>query len=64
MLYYTKLDSRPVFGNVEDMLKWSGLYDMTQRTLRDELVDANLSELLVSELITVSKSSHFTLILI
>ncbi|XP_031504159.1 farnesylcysteine lyase [Nymphaea colorata] len=49
--YYEK--DRPVFSSVEEMLKWAGLYSLTQRTLREELDDAGLSSLLISELVTV-----------
>ncbi|KAJ8447172.1 hypothetical protein Cgig2_022901 [Carnegiea gigantea] len=51
--YYESFDTRPVFGRVEDMLKWSGLYNLTRRSLKDELVDAGLSSLLIQELVTV-----------
>lgn len=53
MSYYKDVDSRPVFETVEEMLSWAGLYSMTQRSLQDELVDAGLNQLLISELITV-----------
>ncbi|XP_074573665.1 farnesylcysteine lyase [Curcuma longa] len=53
MLYYSDLESRPVFETVEDMLKWSGLYGLTRRTLQEELADAGISSRLTSELITV-----------
>ncbi|XP_059656315.1 farnesylcysteine lyase [Cornus florida] len=45
--------SRPVFQTVDEMLKWAGLYNLTTRTLQDELVDAGLSPLLMQELVTV-----------
>jgi len=51
--YYKSSDSRPVFSRVEDMLKWSGLYNLTSRSLEDELIDAGLSPLLIQELVTV-----------
>lgn len=51
--YYTSVESRPVFETVDDMLKWSGLYNLTTRPLVDELVDAGLSSLLIQELVTV-----------
>ncbi|KMT14049.1 hypothetical protein BVRB_4g078770 [Beta vulgaris subsp. vulgaris] len=51
--YYEGFDTRPVFNGVEDMLKWSGLYNLTRRTLEDELLDAGLSPLLIKELVTV-----------
>ncbi|KAJ4950840.1 hypothetical protein NE237_027672 [Protea cynaroides] len=51
--YYTDLDSRPVFETVDEMLKWSGLYRLTRRTLQEELVDAGLSPRIISELVTV-----------
>ncbi|RWW15803.1 hypothetical protein GW17_00020337 [Ensete ventricosum] len=53
ILYYNDLESRPVFVTVEEMLKWSGLYGLTLRTLQEELADAGLSSRLVSELVTV-----------
>lgn len=51
--YYEGFATRPVFSSVEDMLKWSGLYNLTHRTLEDELIDAGLSPLLIKELVTV-----------
>ncbi|XP_057550337.1 farnesylcysteine lyase [Amaranthus tricolor] len=51
--YYEGLDTRPVFNDVEGMLKWSGLYNLTRRTLEDELIDAGLSPILIKELVTV-----------
>lgn len=51
--YYQTLESRPVFGTVEEMLKWAGLYNLTTRTLHEELIDAGLSSLLIQELATV-----------
>ncbi|KAK9110226.1 hypothetical protein Sjap_018286 [Stephania japonica] len=51
--FYEGFEERPVFGTVEEMLKWTGLYEYTARTLEDELVDAGLSPLLISELVTV-----------
>ncbi|KAK9735535.1 hypothetical protein RND81_04G211000 [Saponaria officinalis] len=51
--YYESHDTRPVFHRAEEMLKWSGLYDPTTRTLEEELVDAGLSPLLINELVTV-----------
>lgn len=53
MLYYEGFESRPVFETVDEMLKWSGLYPLTQRTLEEELKDAGLSSRLISELVTV-----------
>jgi hypothetical protein len=53
LLYYNGFESRPVFDNVEDMLKWSGLYGLTQRTLEEELIDAGLNSQTISELVTV-----------
>ncbi|KAG8044038.1 hypothetical protein GUJ93_ZPchr0458g22440 [Zizania palustris] len=53
MLFYNGLESRPVFDTVEEMLKWSGLYDLTRRTLQEELVDAGLNSQTVLELVTV-----------
>ena len=52
--YYESTETRPIFSNVEDMLKWAGLYDLTTKTLEDELVGLNFSPLLIQELITVS----------
>ncbi|KAK9134964.1 hypothetical protein Syun_014294 [Stephania yunnanensis] len=51
--FYEGFEERPVFGTVEEMLKWAGLYEYTARTLEEELVDAGLSPLLISELVTV-----------
>uniref|UniRef100_A0A7N0TW26 Prenylcysteine lyase domain-containing protein n=1 Tax=Kalanchoe fedtschenkoi TaxID=63787 RepID=A0A7N0TW26_KALFE len=51
--YYESLESRPVFSTVEEMLQWSGLYNLTARSLEDELTDAGLSSLLIRELVTV-----------
>lgn len=51
--YYVSLESRPVFETVEEMLKWTGLYELTTRTLNEELIDAGLSPVLISELVTV-----------
>lgn len=51
--YYQPFESRPVFGTVEEMLKWAGLYNLTTRTLHEELIDAGLSYLLIQELATV-----------
>ncbi|XP_058097440.1 farnesylcysteine lyase [Magnolia sinica] len=53
LLYYSDFESRPVFTTVEEMLKWAGLYGLTQNTLQEELTDARLSQELISELITV-----------
>lgn len=64
--YYESLDSRPVFDSVEGMLKWSGLYNLTKVTLQEKLSEAQLSPLLVNELVTVSIHSlwsHFNLLL-
>ncbi|KAL8473376.1 hypothetical protein ACS0TY_030273 [Phlomoides rotata] len=51
--YYEALESRPVFDSVEGMLKWAGLYNLTTRTLGEELVEVGLSPLLIQELATV-----------
>ncbi|KAJ8561394.1 hypothetical protein K7X08_027584 [Anisodus acutangulus] len=51
--YYEGFESRPVFETAEEMLKWSGLYNLTTRTLQEELIDANLSPRLIEELATV-----------
>jgi prenylcysteine oxidase/farnesylcysteine lyase len=53
LLYYNGFESRPVFHNVEEMLKWSGLYGLTQRTLEEELIDAGLNSQTILELVTV-----------
>uniref|UniRef100_A0A0E0H0R5 Prenylcysteine lyase domain-containing protein n=1 Tax=Oryza nivara TaxID=4536 RepID=A0A0E0H0R5_ORYNI len=53
MLYYNGFESRPVFDTVEEMLKWSGLYGLTCRTLEAELLDAGLNSQTISELVTV-----------
>ncbi|XP_075660291.1 farnesylcysteine lyase [Castanea sativa] len=51
--YYERSESRPVFETVDEMLKWAGLYDLTTRTLQEELIDVGLSPLLIKELVTV-----------
>lgn len=51
--YYGSFESRPIFHTVEEMLKWAGLYNLTTRTLQEELVDAGLSSSLIEELATV-----------
>ncbi|THG07376.1 hypothetical protein TEA_000376 [Camellia sinensis var. sinensis] len=50
--YYKSCESRPVFETVDEMLKWPGLYNLTTRTLQEELVDVRLSPLLIQELVT------------
>lgn len=57
--YYDDVESRPVFESVEEMLKWSGLYNLTQTTLEDVLSLANFSPTLMQELATVSFSIFF-----
>lgn len=54
ILFYNGFESRPVFETVEEMLKWTDLYGLTQRTLEEELVDAGLNSRTISELVTVS----------
>lgn len=56
--YYGSFESRPVFETVDGMLQWAGLYNLTTRTLQEELVDAGLSPLLIQELVTVRTSSN------
>ncbi|XP_076937186.1 farnesylcysteine lyase-like [Bidens hawaiensis] len=51
--YYESKESRPVFSNVEDMLKWADLYNLTTQTLEEELLGLKFSPLLIQELITV-----------
>lgn len=51
--YYDSFETRPVFESVDEMLKWTGLYNLTARTLAMELADAGLSPLLIQELVTV-----------
>ncbi|GKC02752.1 hypothetical protein Tco_0994362 [Tanacetum coccineum] len=46
------METRPIFSNVEDMLQWAGLYDLTTKTLEDELVGLKFSPMLIQELIT------------
>ncbi|KAK3143256.1 hypothetical protein QOZ80_4AG0298150 [Eleusine coracana subsp. coracana] len=53
MLFYNGTDSRPVFVTVDEMLKWTGLYGLTRRTLEEELTDAGLNSRTISELVTV-----------
>ncbi|KAL4379028.1 hypothetical protein GQ457_02G010100 [Hibiscus cannabinus] len=51
--YYESPERRPVFETVDEMLKWAGLYDLTTRTLQDELVQLKISPLMIDELVTV-----------
>ncbi|KAK3411363.1 hypothetical protein EUGRSUZ_I00123 [Eucalyptus grandis] len=51
--YYESTESRPVFETVDEMLKWAGLYNLTEHTLEEELISTGLSPLLIRELITV-----------
>ncbi|XP_054820885.1 farnesylcysteine lyase [Prosopis cineraria] len=51
--YYEGPASRPIFETPDEMLKWADLYNLTARTLQDELVDVGLSPLLIKELVTV-----------
>ncbi|KAJ4786431.1 Prenylcysteine oxidase [Rhynchospora pubera] len=53
MLFYMEPEKRPVFKTVEEMLKWNGLYGLTQITLEEVLIGADLSSRLISELVTV-----------
>ncbi|CAL5324053.1 unnamed protein product [Camellia sinensis] len=55
--YYKSCESRPVFETVDEMLKWPGLYNLTTRTLQEELVDVRLSPLLIQELVTVDMTN-------
>lgn len=51
--YYESFERRPVFESVDEMLKWAGLYNLTTRSLREEVLDVGLSRLLTQELVTV-----------
>ncbi|KAF5480554.1 hypothetical protein F2P56_001294 [Juglans regia] len=51
--YYESSESRPVFETVDGMLKWAGLYNLTTRTLLEEMIDSGFSPLLIEELVTV-----------
>ncbi|KAH9717265.1 Farnesylcysteine lyase [Citrus sinensis] len=51
--YYESFETRPVFESVDEMLKWAGLYNLTARSLEEELIDARLSPLLMQELVTI-----------
>lgn len=51
--YYESFETRPVFETVEQMLQWSGLYNLTTQTLHEELTAVGLSPLLIQELVTV-----------
>ncbi|CAN0897356.1 Farnesylcysteine lyase [Linum grandiflorum] len=53
MKYYESTGERPIFESVDEMLKWAGLYDLTTKTLEDQLLHVGLSPLLIHELITV-----------
>jgi len=67
MLFYNGFESRPVFATVEEMLKWTGLYGLTRRTLEEELLDAGLNSRTIAELVTVcccfstSRALHYTI---
>ena len=60
MKYYERFESRPIFETVDEMLKWAGLYNLTTRTLQEELIDVGLSPLLIKELVTVRTWDCFT----
>ncbi|KAL9459637.1 hypothetical protein AB3S75_002942 [Citrus x aurantiifolia] len=51
--YYESFETRPVFESVDEMLKWAGLFNLTARSLEEELIDARLSPLLMQELVTI-----------
>lgn len=51
--YYESFETRPVFETVDEMLKWAGLFNLTARSLKEELIDARLSPLLMQELVTI-----------
>lgn len=51
--YYESFETRPVFETVDEMLKWAGLFNLTARSLEEELIDARLSPLLMQELVTI-----------
>nr|XP_023917771.1 farnesylcysteine lyase-like isoform X2 [Quercus suber] len=57
--YYERFESRPVFETVDEMLKWAGLYNLTTRTLQEELIDVGLSPLLIKELVTVTTRINY-----
>lgn len=57
--YYESFETRPVFESVDEMLKWAGLFNLTARSLEEELIDARLSPLLMQELVTVSLRGNF-----
>lgn len=48
--YYQDPEERPVFESVEEMLKWTGLYDLTSTTLEDLMIRAKLSPSLMLQL--------------
>ncbi|KAJ6917095.1 farnesylcysteine lyase-like [Populus alba x Populus x berolinensis] len=51
--YYEGVETRPVFESVEEMLKWAGLFNLTGKSLKEELVDGvKLAPLLIKELVT------------
>ncbi|KAH9308434.1 hypothetical protein KI387_036345, partial [Taxus chinensis] len=45
--------SQPIFYSVEEMLKWTDLYEYTMQSLQKELIAAGLSSCLIFELVTV-----------
>lgn len=63
MKYYESFDSRFVFGRVEDMFKWAGLYDLIRRSLEDELFDVGLFFLLIEEFVIVRIFYFFSVVL-
>lgn len=59
--YYEPFESRPIFETADEMLKWAALYNLTTRSLREELIDAGLSPLLIEELVTVRILINFAI---
>jgi prenylcysteine oxidase/farnesylcysteine lyase len=58
--YYEGVETRPVFESVEEMLKWAGLFNLTGKSLKEELVDGvKLAPLLIKELVTVRISFFY-----
>lgn len=52
-------DDRPAFDTVEELLKSVDLYNRTQYTLEELLLEAGLSRLLIDELITVTMRINY-----
>ncbi|KAJ6740924.1 FARNESYLCYSTEINE LYASE [Salix purpurea] len=58
--YYEGVETRPVFESADEMLKWAGLFNLTGKSLKEELVDGvKLAPLLIKELVTVTTRVNY-----